>query len=172
MRPLLILVLFLLAGCGGDEAGGEALAAPETRPWTEGLWEKAAATDEASLRYHALPGAEGFSELPARVRAVALAAAHQELCPCGCSHSVAYCLNEHQGCLVCPIRAAEIVAEAAKRYGEAAEEPAGGAQEGAPDQEPPPGNGASPGGPKELTDSTKDPPADPPGDEGEELKRP
>lgn len=168
MRPLLILALVLLAGCGGGEAGEAVLAPPETRPWPEGFWEKAAATDEASLRYHALPGAEGFSELPARARAVALAAAHQELCPCGCTHPVAYCVNEHEGCLVCPIRASEIVAEAAERYGEPAVE----AQETPPDQEPAPGDGASPGDPKEPTDSKKDPPPGPPDDEGKELKRP
>ena len=41
--------------------------APErpVREWTPGLWETAGTLDRSSLRYHDLPGVEGFAELRA-----------------------------------------------------------------------------------------------------------
>jgi hypothetical protein len=92
--------------------------------WEEGIWESASGTDASSLRYHNLPGIDGFAELGEKARSAALAVAHLESCSCGClDHSVAFCLNEDTNCLTVRERARHIVEEAARRFPPPVEEP-------------------------------------------------
>ena len=67
------------------------------------------------LRYPDLPGFPALERLEPLSRERVVTLANLEPCPCECGHSVAYCINEVEGCLVSRDWVRETLAFAAER---------------------------------------------------------
>jgi len=101
-----LLALALLA-CSGAPEPAKPAAASGPNPF-ETAWQAASAA-KVDLRFPAMQGIEGLDALTPETRQKLIAVANHEICPCGCRHTLAECLNSKDGCLLCPERLAELV---------------------------------------------------------------
>jgi len=113
-----LLPLLLLACSGVPET-----AARVEDPGSSALlleWD-AVAVGTTPIRYPDLPGFPALEKLRPETRARLMALTNEEPCPCECGHSVAYCVNEVEGCLVSRDRVRELLAFATELDAAAAE---------------------------------------------------